>query len=85
MSTQYNFYEHHDTIKGISADEQLWDQIIKEIAYFTARDIATDHNKKSVSRCVTKLTECDEYPHELTIWSGEEAPPRTYKVERGEK
>lgn len=93
-TTDYDYWEHHDTIKGISAEQDLWDQIIAEIesllvdcsiAYFTARDIATEHDTKSVSRCITKLCECEEYPHDLSIWSGTANPPRTYKVERDEQ
>jgi len=70
--TDYDFFNHHDPIKGISADEELWTQIIedidtlltdRDIAYFTAKDVATAYNKKSVSRCITKLCECENYPH----------------------
>jgi len=92
-TTDYDFYEHHEPIKGISAEQALWDQIIADIddlledtsiAYFTAHDIAPNRDTKSVSRCITKLTECEEYPHDLSIWSGLANPPRTYMVERND-
>jgi len=92
-ATEYDYFDHHETIKGIPKQDWLWTEIIAEIdalvedesaTFFKAKDLDCDYDTGSVSRCITKLAECDKYPHDLAIWGWMKNPPRIYKVESNE-
>lgn len=84
-----------DETPGLPNDIAVWQEVVTAVerelgtdslTYLEASDIDSDHHTDRVGQCLGTIARQDGTVAglDISIWSGEKAPPRTYSVRRVE-
>jgi len=84
-----------DDTPGLSNDIAMWQEVVTAVerelgtdslVYLEASDLDTEHHTDRVGQCLGTIARQDGTVAglDISIWSGEKAPPRTYCITRVE-
>lgn len=55
-----------------------------DVQYIKASDLSVTAPNDTVGRVIQELDSCPACPLSAAVWSGENSPPRTYRLSRGD-